>query len=103
MPQARHRLLEKARQILPEDVAEDDLDVFAAREGLGQDGHEALVELHAHDPARPRRELPGQAADARPDLEDAGALVQIRGGGDVLRHPGGGQEVLPQGFVRNMN
>ena len=98
MPQTGHGLVEQGGDVLLQDVPEHDLDVFAARERLGEDGPQRAVELHADDLPGAFGQLAREAADAGADLQHAGLPVEPGGLCDILRHPGGGQEVLPQGF-----
>ena len=96
--QAGEALGHQLRQVEREHVAKDELHVFIPRERLGQHGAQALVELDGDDLPGALRELLGQAADTRADLEHAGARVRAGGVGNVGRHPRGGEKVLPQGL-----
>ena len=88
-------LAHECGQVELQHVAEHQLDVCAAGERLREDRAQALVQLHGHDLPRAPGQLCRQAADAGAGLQHAGAIVGHGLLGDALRHPCGGEEVLP--------
>ena len=77
----------KGVDILPEDIAEDKINISTAGKRLGKDVLKRLVQFHRRDLARAQGKLLRQAAYAGADLENAGIFVESGAVRDIARHP----------------
>ena len=86
------------RQIRLECVGKNDRHVIKIRERFAEHAPQPLVQLDGRDAARGFCKLRRETADAGADLERAVGCRDAAFGGNLLRHPRGGQKVLPHGF-----
>ena len=77
----------KCVDILPEDIAEDKINISTAGKRLCEDALKRLVQLHRRDLARAQGKLLRQAAYAGADLKNAGIFVEPGAVRDITRHP----------------
>ena len=92
--------LRQLRQVHFHDVFVDDLNVVPAGQGVLKDGDERTVDLHGDDFLRRAGQVLGHGADARPDLQDAVILRDLRRFDDLLQHAGIDEEVLAEFLLK---